>query len=171
MKFSLIKEFKEFAVKGNMIDIAIGVIIGAAFNKVVDVLVKEIFLPPLSFLSDGGNFEFVPELKFKYSYFIVWVIMILISLGMLLYFKKKKWLYSYYIITGHLKCPVNELDQIIINRLHYGTNFSAHLQQKRAPFSCSSLPQRLHSVWSMRARFFCSMNSAETMPVGTASTA
>ena len=48
MKIKLIQEFKEFAVKGNMIDIAIGVIIGASFNKVVDVLVKEIFLPPLS---------------------------------------------------------------------------------------------------------------------------
>lgn len=53
----LIKDFKEFAVKGNMIDIAIGVIIGAAFNKVVDVLVKEIFLPPLSFLTNGINLE------------------------------------------------------------------------------------------------------------------
>lgn len=57
MKIKLIQEFKEFAVKGNMIDIAIGVIIGAAFNKVVDVLVKEIFLPPLSFLTDGINWE------------------------------------------------------------------------------------------------------------------
>lgn len=53
----LIREFKEFAVKGNMIDIAVGVIIGAAFNKVIDVLVKEIFLPPLSFLTDGINWE------------------------------------------------------------------------------------------------------------------
>ncbi len=51
----LIKEFKEFAVKGNMIDIAIGLIIGASFNKVVDVLVKQIFLPPLSLLTDGVN--------------------------------------------------------------------------------------------------------------------
>jgi large conductance mechanosensitive channel len=57
MKFKLFKEFKEFAVKGNMIDIAIGVIIGAAFNKVVDVLVTEIFLPPLSFMTDGINWE------------------------------------------------------------------------------------------------------------------
>jgi large conductance mechanosensitive channel len=40
MKFKLFEEFKEFAVKGNMIDIAIGVIIGAAFNKVVNTLVK-----------------------------------------------------------------------------------------------------------------------------------
>lgn len=53
----LIQDFKEFAVKGNMVDIAIGVIIGASFNKVVDVLVKEIFLPPLSFLTNGTNWE------------------------------------------------------------------------------------------------------------------
>ena len=48
MKF--LKEFKEFAVKGNMIDMAIGIIIGASFNKVIDVLVKKVFLPPLSFV-------------------------------------------------------------------------------------------------------------------------
>lgn len=53
---SIIQEFKKFAIKGNMIDIAIGVIIGAAFNKVVDVIVKEVFMPPLSFLTDGINF-------------------------------------------------------------------------------------------------------------------
>ena len=57
MAIKLLKEFKEFAVKGNMIDIAIGVIIGAAFNKVVDVLVKEVFLPPLSLLTGGANFQ------------------------------------------------------------------------------------------------------------------
>lgn len=57
MALKFLKEFKEFAVKGNMIDIAIGVIIGTAFNKVVDVLVKEIFLPPLSFLTDGVNWQ------------------------------------------------------------------------------------------------------------------
>ncbi|QNM87108.1 large conductance mechanosensitive channel protein MscL [Polaribacter pectinis] len=57
MKFKLFKEFKEFAVKGNMIDIAIGVIIGTAFNKVVNVLVKEVLMPPLSFMTDGANWE------------------------------------------------------------------------------------------------------------------
>lgn len=57
MAFKIFQEFKEFAVKGNMVDIAIGVIIGAAFNKVIDVLVKEIFLPPLSLLTDGINWE------------------------------------------------------------------------------------------------------------------
>ena len=57
MKFKLFQEFKEFAVKGNMIDIAIGVIIGTAFNKVVNVLVKEVLMPPLSFMTDGANWE------------------------------------------------------------------------------------------------------------------
>ncbi|GAA4807226.1 large conductance mechanosensitive channel protein MscL [Litoribaculum gwangyangense] len=53
----LFKEFKEFAVKGNMMDMAIGIIIGAAFNKVIDILVKKVLLPPLSLLTDGVNFE------------------------------------------------------------------------------------------------------------------
>lgn len=53
----LFKEFKEFAVKGNMMDMAIGIIIGAAFNKVIDVLVKQVMLPPLSLLTDGVNFK------------------------------------------------------------------------------------------------------------------
>lgn len=57
MAFKIFREFREFAVKGNMIDIAIGVIIGAAFNKVIDVLVKEIFLPPLSLMTDEVNWE------------------------------------------------------------------------------------------------------------------
>jgi large conductance mechanosensitive channel len=53
----LIKEFKDFAVKGNMIDMAIGIIIGASFNAVINVLVKNVILPPLSLLSDGINFQ------------------------------------------------------------------------------------------------------------------
>ena len=52
----LLKEFKNFAVKGNMIDMAIGIIIGASFNAIVNVLVKNIILPPLSLLSDGISF-------------------------------------------------------------------------------------------------------------------
>ena len=57
MKFKLLEDFKEFAVKGNMIDIAIGLIIGTAFNKVISTLVKEIFMPPLSFMTDGRKWE------------------------------------------------------------------------------------------------------------------
>ena len=52
----LFKEFKEFAVKGNMIDMAVGIIIGTAFNKVVDVLVKQIIMPPLSMITDGVSY-------------------------------------------------------------------------------------------------------------------
>ena len=47
----LIKEFREFAIKGNMIDMAVGIIIGTAFNGVVDVLVKQVIMPPLSILT------------------------------------------------------------------------------------------------------------------------
>jgi len=53
----LITEFKEFAVKGNMIDMAVGIIIGTAFNKVIDVLAKQVLLPPLSLFSSGVNFQ------------------------------------------------------------------------------------------------------------------
>ena len=53
----LIKEFKEFAVKGNMIGMAIGIIIGAAFNKVIDVLAKQVILPPLSLLTGKDTFQ------------------------------------------------------------------------------------------------------------------
>ena len=48
-----IQEFKKFAVKGNMLDLAVGVVIGAAFNKIVDVLVKQIITPPLGYLTTG----------------------------------------------------------------------------------------------------------------------
>jgi len=53
----LFNEFKEFAVKGNMMDMAIGIIIGASFNKVIDVLVKKVLLPPLSLMSNGINLQ------------------------------------------------------------------------------------------------------------------
>ncbi len=53
---NILEEFKEFAIKGNMIDIAVGVIIGSAFNQVIDVLVKKVIMPPLSLITDGINF-------------------------------------------------------------------------------------------------------------------
>ena len=51
---SIIQEFKEFAVKGNMIDLAVGVIIGGAFGKIVDSLVKDIIMPLISVITGGG---------------------------------------------------------------------------------------------------------------------
>jgi len=47
------QEFKDFALKGNMIDMAIGIIIGVAFNNVVSTLVKKVLMPPFALLSDN----------------------------------------------------------------------------------------------------------------------
>jgi len=52
-----IEEFREFAVKGNMIDLAVGVIIGAAFGKIIDSLVKDVIMPIISFIL-GGSVDF-----------------------------------------------------------------------------------------------------------------
>ncbi len=54
---SIVKEFKEFAMKGNMLDMAIGIIIGVAFNRIVTSLVQDIFMPVIGFLVGGVNFE------------------------------------------------------------------------------------------------------------------
>ena len=54
---ALLKEFKEFAVKGNVIDLAVGVIIGAAFNKIVDSLVKDIVMPVIAALIGSPDFS------------------------------------------------------------------------------------------------------------------
>ena len=51
---SIVQEFKEFAVKGNMMDLAIGVIIGGAFGKIIDSLVKDIIMPLISVITGGG---------------------------------------------------------------------------------------------------------------------
>ena len=50
---SIIQEFKEFAIKGNMMDLAIGVIIGGAFGKIIDSLVKDIIMPLISVITGG----------------------------------------------------------------------------------------------------------------------
>jgi len=52
----IVKEFKEFAVKGNMIDMAVGIIIGAAFGKIVSSIVNDIFMPPIGLLIGGLDF-------------------------------------------------------------------------------------------------------------------
>ncbi len=51
------KEFKEFAVKGNAVDLAVGVIIGAAFGGIISSLVKDIVMPPISLLTGGLDFS------------------------------------------------------------------------------------------------------------------
>lgn len=54
---TIIKEFKDFAVKGNVADMAIGIIIGGAFGKIVSSLVNDILMPPLGIVIGGVNFS------------------------------------------------------------------------------------------------------------------
>ena len=56
MNMGFIGEFKEFAVKGNVIDMAVGIIIGAAFGSIVNSLVKDVIMPPIGMLMGGINF-------------------------------------------------------------------------------------------------------------------
>ena len=53
----MMKEFKEFAVKGNVIDMAVGIIIGAAFGKIVSSFVGDIIMPPIGVLLGGVDFS------------------------------------------------------------------------------------------------------------------
>lgn len=78
---SLLKEFKEFAVKGNVVDLAVGVIIGAAFGKIVSSLVADLVMPVIGLLVGGVNFaslsvllkpakDGAPEVLLKYGQFL-----------------------------------------------------------------------------------------------------
>ena len=53
---SMMKEFREFAIKGNVVDMAVGIIVGAAFGKIVSSFVKDVITPPLGLLIGGVNF-------------------------------------------------------------------------------------------------------------------
>jgi len=54
---SIVKEFKEFAIKGNVVDMGIGIIIGAAFGKIVSSFVADVITPPLGLLLGGVDFK------------------------------------------------------------------------------------------------------------------
>ncbi|MBP7497509.1 MAG: large-conductance mechanosensitive channel protein MscL [Bacteroidales bacterium] len=56
MKNTFIKDFKQFALRGNIVDLAIGIVIGAAFGKIVSSLVSDILMPPIGLLIGGINF-------------------------------------------------------------------------------------------------------------------
>ena len=77
----ILDEFKKFAIKGNMFDMAVGIIIGAAFGKIVASLVSDIIMPPIGLLLGGVNFadlkvvmkaatETVPAVTWNYGSFI-----------------------------------------------------------------------------------------------------
>jgi large conductance mechanosensitive channel len=82
---SIVKEFKDFAVKGNVIDMAVGVIVGAAFGKITGSLVSDVFMPPLGLVTSGVDFkelaftlqdaaEGQPAVLIKYGVFLQTVI-------------------------------------------------------------------------------------------------
>ncbi|MBB6111157.1 large-conductance mechanosensitive channel protein MscL [Mucilaginibacter lappiensis] len=54
---AIIKEFKEFAMRGNVVDLAVGVIIGAAFGKIVTSLVNDVIMPPIGYVTGGIDFK------------------------------------------------------------------------------------------------------------------
>lgn len=54
---SMIKEFREFALKGSVVDLAVGVIIGAAFNGIVQSLVNDVIMPPIGWMTGGLDFS------------------------------------------------------------------------------------------------------------------
>jgi large conductance mechanosensitive channel len=54
---SLVREFKEFAVRGNVIDMAVGVVVGSAFGKIVSSVVSDVIMPPIGVLLGGVNFS------------------------------------------------------------------------------------------------------------------
>jgi len=58
---AIVKEFKEFAMRGNVVDLAVGVIIGAAFGKIVTSLVNDVIMPPIGYVTGGIDFK---NLKF-----------------------------------------------------------------------------------------------------------
>ena len=78
---SIIKEFKEFAVKGDAVDMAIGIIVGAAFGKIVSSMVNDVIMPPIGLLIGGVDFKNLklilkaatfdkPEVTLNYGLFI-----------------------------------------------------------------------------------------------------
>jgi large conductance mechanosensitive channel len=54
---SMVQEFKEFAIKGNVIDLAVGIVIGVAFGKIVTSLVNDVIMPPIGLLIGGVDFK------------------------------------------------------------------------------------------------------------------
>ncbi|WP_234117394.1 large-conductance mechanosensitive channel protein MscL [Clostridium hydrogenum] len=95
----MLKEFKEFAIKGNVVDLAVGVVIGGAFGKIVTSMVNDIIMPILGALTGGVNFTYlkfvikgphgnVPAVTLNYGSFIQNIIdFLIISFSIFLFIK------------------------------------------------------------------------------------
>lgn len=88
-KMGLLQEFKTFASRGNVVDLAVGVIIGAAFGKIVSSLVEDLIMPPIGYFTGGIDFKTmkivlkpavdkVPEVAINYGNFIQLIVQFLI---------------------------------------------------------------------------------------------
>ncbi len=87
---AIVQEFKAFALRGNVIDLAVGVIIGAAFNKIVSALVDNVIMPLIGIILGGKNFNAlavtIGESKITYGMFISAVIDFIIIALVLFFF-------------------------------------------------------------------------------------
>ena len=68
----IVKEFKEFAVKGNMLDMAVGIIIGGAFGKIITSLVNDVLMPPLGMLLGKVDFTNLKAVLQKGQEAVIW---------------------------------------------------------------------------------------------------
>jgi large conductance mechanosensitive channel len=130
----LLKEFRDFAMRGNVIDLAVGVIVGAAFSKIVDSLVTNVIMPPLSLLTGGidlshrvfilstTNFPTLDEAKKAHVPILYYGVFLDAVLTFLLVS------FTIFLLVR------------TINKLHRKPDAPAEAPKKDCPFCCSSIP-------------------------------
>ena len=84
----LFHEFKQFAMRGNVVDLAVGVIIGGAFGKIVTSLVNDVVMPPISTLTGGINFSDLAAGGVRYGAFLQNIVDFLIIAGAVFFMVK-----------------------------------------------------------------------------------
>ena len=126
----MLKEFKEFALKGNVIDLAIGVIIGGAFQKIVSSLVEDIIMPSISIFT--GKIDFsdlvftVGDASIKYGSFITTIIdFLLVALSLFLFIT--------YINKLNKKLEQAKLDELSGKLLSKNKFFNKKSKKKNEP--------------------------------------
>lgn len=117
---SLFKEFRDFAMRGNVVDLAVGVIIGAAFGKIVSSLVANIIMPPLGLLIGGVDFKQfkwvlkpaegdIPAVVMEYGNFIQTVFdFIIVAFAIFIAIKEMNKLYKKKEVEKPAPKPTNE---------------------------------------------------------------
>lgn len=121
----MLKEFKQFALKGNVLDLALAVVMGAAFSKIVTSLVKDIVMPMLGLLMGGVNFSSLVYKSINFGLFIQAIIDFLIIAFSLFIFIK--------VITSVKKKKIEEkvIDYVPSNEEVLLTEIRDLLQEKK----------------------------------------